>query len=257
MIRPNLMSDVNEVLGSHSYLLPQDFSVREYPNQDGPCLKITYRYDSRFSFDFYIPDRRTLPFKDASRKSYVFVITMRPGHEAIEEKVRAEARSGLLSEIREWLGRLYADVLSAPTVRLLETHAAAIDDLQERLSRFPDEPMSADDLAGLRDGLETLKEELSQQLQQQVEDKEELNRRVTELARDIEFLKRTLDSMTKRQWSELFVARVSRWREQFFLRRMSAGLKALKLLMPGSEELLDSVVDGAEAAADVIEGPRT
>lgn len=54
-----------------------------------------------------------------------------------------------------------------------------------------------------------MKIEFSEQLKQATSNKKELTRKVQELSRDIEFLKQTLESMTKRQWGEVFFRKCS------------------------------------------------
>lgn len=182
---------------------------------------------------------------------------MRPGRESVEEAFLAEERSGLLAEIKEWLRRLHNDIISEPALRQFKEHAEAINKLKERLSVLPDEPMSRSDVQAFSEGLDKLKVEMTDQLKQQTADKEELKGRVDELSREIEFLKRTLDSMTKRQWGALLATRVQRWKSRFTLRQLSAGTKVLKLLLPGEAEgSLDSISDAIDGIADAVDDTK-
>jgi hypothetical protein len=81
---------------------------------------------------------------------------MNLGRESVEENLIAEERRGLLTEIQEWLKRLYEDLVSAPVVRQFEAHSSAIEQLRERLERLPDEPLSHDDAVQYREDLDRI-----------------------------------------------------------------------------------------------------
>ena len=254
MIRPDLMKAVLVALESHRYLAPEDFAVTEYSNREGnPCLAVQYRYDKNLSFKFSIPTQKTRKSRDESGETYRFHCTMRPGREAVEEALFADERDGLLSELKQWMGRLYDDVVSAPAIRQFQDHAAAINELTERLNELPDEPLSRADVQAFSDGLEKVKADLTEELKQHSKDKDELKNQVQELTRDIDFLKKTLESMTKRQWGELFTSRVHRWKSRFSLRQLAAGARVAKLLLPSEAgAVLESVAQVIDGVANVV-----
>jgi hypothetical protein len=72
---------------------------------------------------------------------YMFGCTVSPGRESSEEAIATEERSGLLSEIADWLGRLHEDVVSAPVARQFAEHENALKKMRERLDQLPDEPL--------------------------------------------------------------------------------------------------------------------
>lgn len=253
MIRPDLLKAVTDALASHRYLTVSDFTVREYSNKEKqPCLAIEYRYDINMSFSFHIPAQRTRRSRDDLQEAYRFSCTVRPGRESAEEVIVAEERSGLLSEIRDWLRRLHDDVVSAPAVRQLSDHAAAIDQLRERLSQIPNERFSRPDVAAIDEVLERLKAETAERLKRDTEDKDELRVRVDVLTRDVEFLKKALESMTKRQWAELLATRLDSWKGRLNLKQLSAGARVLKVMM-GSGDPLDSIAEAIDGIADAVD----
>lgn len=252
MVRPDLLKDVLQSLDSHQYLSREDFIVQEFENRRGdPAIKIEYRYGADLVFRFGIPTQRT------NDDVYRFDCFVRPGYEAVEESLGANSRTALKSELREWLSRLYQDVVSLPIERQLHEHKHAIDQLKARLTVLPDEPMSGTDVEALREGLEKLQAEFVEQLKKESADSKQLKDKVDDLTRDIDFLKRTLASMTKRQWGELLFSRFQQWRNQLPLRQIVAGTKAsLKLLMPGeTADVLDSVVGEVDDIADAVDEP--
>jgi phage shock protein A len=89
--------------------------------------------------------------------------------------------------------------------------------MRERLDQLPDEPLSSRDRAEFRANLDQLKAELTEQLKRETHDRDTLKRRIDELGRDIEFLKTTLESMTRRHWVEAFIVRLQRWKSNFSL----------------------------------------
>lgn len=255
MIRSDLLRAVLEGLESHRYLAREDFAVSEYANREGqPCLKVTYRYDDDVLFKFHIPHQKTRRSRDDGFEAYRFNCTMRPGKEAIEETLLAEERDGLLAELRAWIVRVYDDTVSAPLVRQFQEQAAAIDQLTARLNDLPDELLSHEDITAFQHGLDQLRVDLTDELKQHERDKDELRTRVQELTSDIEFLKQTLNSMTKRKWGDLLTARMQRWKRHFNLRQLSTGARVAKLLLPGgAAPALDTVAHAIDGLAAIVE----
>ena len=118
--------------------------------------------------------------------------------------------------------------------------------------------MSQADVEAFNEGLEKLKSEISEQLEREAPNTQDLENKIAELTRDIDFLKSTLDTMNKRQWGELLLARVNQWRTRFSLRQIASGsTKVLRLLMPGdasSLDILDSVAQEGDVT-DTVEEP--
>ena len=254
MIRSTLIKAIHDVLKSHSYLSLEDFTIQEYANKKAqPCLMITYRYDTHPFFKFHIPTMKT-KLKDSSFEHYYFNCTMNPGQESAEETIDAEERQGLLEAVSSWRNRIYEDLLSAPILRQLEAQASALSDLQERLKNVPDEPLSESDIIAFQENLNTIKEEFTQQLKQINADKDDLKMRIDELSKDIELLKNTLPSMTKRQWGELLIVRMKKWKERFSLRQIAAGTRVIKqLLPPDVSDGLDGIADFVDNIAEVVD----
>jgi anti-sigma factor RsiW len=160
----------------------------------------------------------------------------------------------MLAEVEAWLTRLYDDVVATPAERRFQEHAKSIDEITARLNGLPDEPLTQSDIKAFSDGLETLKAELSEELRRHAQDKDELQQRVQQMTHDIEFLRTTLASMTKRQWAELFVARLEKWKDRFSLKQLSAGARVAKLLLPaGADEAIDSVTQVIDGIAEVVD----
>ena len=159
-----------------------------------------------------------------------------------------------MRELKEWVNRLYNDVLSEPIARKFQEHERAINQLTARLDGLPDEPISQTDVEVFSEGLEKLRTEILTQLEKESADKGRLEARIDDLSSDIDFLKQTLESMTKRKWGELLFARFNKWKSLVSPAQISAGTKVLNLLMPGGTfDVLDSVtpeIDNISDAAD-------
>ena len=246
MIRPALLKDISVALQSHPYLSQEDFITQEFKSKAGsPAIEIQYRYDTTLFFRFGIPTKRT------DNGEYVFSVSVRPGYESIEESLSTRSRHALTSELEEWLGRLYEDMVSLPIVRQFQEHARAIDQLKERLETMPDEPISRADIETYREDLEKLKTEIFERLEKEFDDTKQLKTKVDDLTQDIDFLKATLNSMTKRKWGELLFSRLHKWTGRGTLRQISTGTKALKLLIPS--ETADAVDAVVQEIADTAE----
>ena len=247
MIRPTLLRDISFALQSHPYLSQEDFITQESESRAGtPAIEIKYRYDTTLFFKFGIPTKRN------GDDEYIFSVSVRPGHESIEESLSTRSRQELTTELREWLGRIYEDMVSAPIVRQFQEHARTIDQLKERLDTIPDELISQADIETYKEDLEKLKAEIFARLEKEFDNTEQLRTKVDDLTRDIDLLKATLNSMTKRKWGELLFSRLDKWTGRVTFRQISAGTKALRLLMPS--ETTDAVDAVAQEIADTAEG---
>ena len=143
-------------------------------------------------------------------------------------------------------------MVSAPIVRQFQEHARTIDQLKERLDTIPDELISQADIETYKEDLEKLKAEIFARLEKEFDNTEQLRTKVDDLTRDIDLLKATLNSMTKRKWGELLFSRLDKWTGRVTFRQISAGTKALRLLMPS--ETTDAVDAVAQEIADTAEG---
>lgn len=256
MIRNALMKSVLNILESHPYLAVEDFIVQEYENKEqSSCLSLKYRYDSSLHFNFLIPQiKRKLKNDDYSDPHYWFNCSMSPGRESATETINAQERTGVLSEIQEWMSRLYEDSVAAPVVRQFQAHASALEELKEKLEQLPNEPLSREDIREYREGLERIKAEFTDELKQAVGDKEDLKQKVDELTRDIEFLKQTLQSMTKRQWGEVLVVRLKKWKNKLSLKQLATGAQVISKLLPQNiSPEIDAVVKAVDDVADFID----
>ena len=247
MIRPDLLNAVSTALKSHRYLSQDDFSLYEFEKAGKQNLTITYRYDRSLFLNFIIPTER-IRVGGSSSHTYSFHVTVRPGCEAVEESFSADGRHKLVSELEEWLSRLYADVVSVPVVRQLQEHELSINQLKERLDGLPDEPISQTEVNVFNEGLEKLRAEILTRLEEECDDKQHLADEVNALSKDIDFLKQTLESMTKLAWGELLVSRFNKWQKILPLAQIAS--VAMKLL--GSGEAGD-VTDRVEHAGDRLD----
>ena len=170
MIRPGLLKKVLSALQAHRSLSQDDFNVHEVEKSGGPSISIDYRYDNALFFRFIIPTERTKT-RDDSSAVYRFKVTVRPGGEAVEESFNAAGRDELMRELREWVGRLYEDVVSVPVARQFQEHERAIHKLAARLNVLPDEPISRTDTEAFNEGLEKLRAEILKHLKEDTADK--------------------------------------------------------------------------------------
>ena len=268
MVRPALMKGDLEALETHPYLAVEDFETKEVQGKNNEGLNIIYRYRSDLFFKFEIPSYQSertetvrhdiigLGNTERTVQEYVFHCEMSPGHESSNEAKAVAERSKLLQEITKWMARLYEDTVSAPVVRQFDSITAKLEEVRTRLQQVPDEPLSRSEIDDLRKSLEQVKNDLVAQLQKEVEDKEQLKQRVEVLSRDIDFLKQTLESTTKRKWIEMFLSRIHRWRGKLSLKQITTGANAVsKLLPPELGQTVETVATTMDTIADAFKEP--
>lgn len=254
MIRPDLMKTVVGALGTHKFLAVEDFLIEEGRVPSGKDhLTLTYRYVPQYWFRLVVPSVRS---SSGAKEGYVFECVMRPGTESESETVSALNRTGLTSEIQEWLIRLHADVASAPVLRQIREQSEQIKAIREQLESVPDEEFSSQDISKVFEALEELRAETAAAIKRENTDKVAMSVKIKNLEDEIEFLKQAVTSMSKPRWFELLQARVSSWTAKLGLRELSAVTRVAKLLGVGGEEVAD-LADAMDAVAEVAEGPQT
>jgi hypothetical protein len=253
-IRSGLMKDVYETLDSHSLLDGHDFQIVEQEYRGNTAgLLVSYRHNSSFTFEFSVPQERTSVrgFEDTV---YQYPCRVQPGYESTEEKLTAVGRERLVAELRSWQDRVYEDLVSAPVLKQFQCYAAHLDEIEKRLQTVPDEPASEDEIAELRDALDRMKDEMSQQLAKQNLDQKELEERIESLQNDIRLLKESLPATTKRQWGVMLYTRLRKWRDKFSVRQIGTGARVLSKALPqGVSEELDLIREVADSAANAMD----
>jgi predicted RNase H-like nuclease (RuvC/YqgF family) len=142
-------------------------------------------------------------------------------------------------------------MVSVPVVRQLEAISSTIEELRERVQVLPDELLSRSEINKFRESLDLIKAEFSEQLKKEINDNEELKQKVDALSKDIDFLKQTLESMTKRKWLEMFGTRLHKWTEKLSLRQITSGTRAITKLPPPE---VAATVDGIANTVDEVAG---
>lgn len=237
-IRPDMFSDVRVALGHHQYLLVDDFTLEESSSREGnPAVKVKYRGNDAFSFWFHVPDKKT-------DGEYKFTLEMKPGENAVTEVAVVNGRWKVMEEIKSWVDRVYRDIVGAPLLRKFKQHGDAIDELKKQLGDLPDEAWTRDEIISFEERLTSVKAELLQELKGVTEDKDMLKARVEALTRDIEFLKQSLDSTTKKTWGQLAMSRIWKWKESWNVKNITMATRLVRLAAPEAVgEELDKVVE--------------
>jgi ABC-type phosphate transport system auxiliary subunit len=118
-------------------------------------------------------------------------------------------QSGDSSEI---LTTEQCDSLSAiPFHRELAEQRTIIEEIEEQVASFPDQYFTKEESERIKQRLNELESQLRENIEKHTRDQDEAKRQISELKRDFEILRQTLDALNKKGWAGTLLVRVARW----------------------------------------------
>jgi hypothetical protein len=220
MIRNKTLQVIRQLVEKHKRFTVTDFKFEA----KGDNLNIRYEYEDRFYFDIAIPSETTTVnqetketqfiktvVKDSSYQDYHFKGTCSPGKMSTTEYLDFYGEGKLYNSISSWLDCLWDELLAIPISRQIQEQEKFINDIQERLKDLPDTYFDIAETEELKTKIDALEKKFQEKLESEIEDKNELKRKVEELHNEFETLKATLGSVKKKGWFKSFVTKTFTW----------------------------------------------
>lgn len=185
-----------------------DFSVSYDPSENQSFITLTIQY--RYKKEFFIRARIARSRFDNVRIS--------PG-----EVMATEVRSGLgkgefTRIIPGWLESINEYFSNSSVARQVSKNQQKIDELEERLNEAIgdldlDEDFRDDEINILKERLDTMEKELTEKLNQEIQDKQVLTAKLEELHTDVENLKRQVGPLNKKNWLLSYYTKLYLWNQ--------------------------------------------
>ncbi|WDF75785.1 hypothetical protein PQ469_18015 [Mucilaginibacter sp. KACC 22773] len=236
MIRGQLYKDISETLDEHTRFDSTDFRIlaekKDERNNFHTILSINYIIDSKYSIYFKIPSSKT---SDSDGYSSYYLISGKvcPGPLSYEETFSFKGESFIYTTIKNWLDAIWQEVSSSPVVRQVEDHQEQINNIFEKFETLKEEYFTNQEAEELKKRLDALEETLKSQIESHNELKKNIEQEVSKLHFDIDTLKQTITSFSKKGWLKSFTGKIFKWTANSDNRKMvKGGYSLLREFLP-------------------------
>jgi hypothetical protein len=212
MIRGQLLKELEQTLAERPQFRVNDFLINIELTAEKKETKITilYRYDERYWFIAILPRSKT-ESEHSILKSYAIEIGMSPGELNDRESFTVENKSGLLKTLRDWTGFLQEELETIPERRELAIQREQLEELFKTVSDMPDGYFSREEAEVFAVRLTDLEDKMKHSVSESIQSQEELKQRLERIQADFESLKKSLHTMTKKNWAKAAMVRAAEW----------------------------------------------
>lgn len=193
MIREFVKNDIYHSL-NYDIFRWEDFEISEINNDYNSILRILY-------YDYYYE----MKFSENSCQ-----IRCSPGKVLIEDRVNIIMDGSLkfiTIRIQEWLERIKNDMLHPVEKRLIDDSIQQFrDEIDSKIGEMEDEYFTNEEGNELRERLEQLEKMILEKDAQ-----EELQEEISKMKEEIEFLKATVSTLTKKKWLKNALIKIWSW----------------------------------------------
>jgi hypothetical protein len=243
------LNDVFQRLTASGYFESSDFRAAtislkgSYPTDR---FRVVYVHNEDYCCDIYAGDPR-------------WGITQSPGAVEATESFTLKTKEELLNAMLGWSQRLEAELRITPAAREHQRAASELVDIKAKLDQVEDSVFSKVETAELEVKLQEMKRDISEQIKKGVkkvqEGNKDLERKLAQLERDVQFLRDQLHLLTKRNWAAVMVERLRKYFPS--LRELGVWARATKFLGPSlgvPPEVIDTFGEVLEAVGDQVPG---
>lgn len=220
MLSEIFMSKIYKVLNYKGYR-PEDFLIETekisrssrgfQPGFSDPklftnavSLNIQYRYKKTFFINCEV-------FKSGFEK-----VNIKPGRIMRTDSKENLSEQGFLDTISDWMKTLDEYFSNDPISRNVLKTQEKINELEKRFDEVLgdlDEDFKNDEINLLKEQLTNIEKELTEKLNQQIQDKEILQSKIEELHQDLQILKNQVGPLNKKNWLLSYYTKVYLWNQ--------------------------------------------
>jgi hypothetical protein len=167
-------------------------------------VNITYLFDNTYYFNLKIGESITF--------------NRSPGPMTMKQSGVIDKKDVIFSYIRGWLDNIENEIIAAPGLRELVQHRSEVDkklsDLEEKFNGIGQEEFSKDEIIEFKSRLDEFRDEFTKKLEEEVQDKAQLQSEIRSITKEIDFLKSQIDSLSKGNWAKALFVRAMNWRKR-------------------------------------------
>ncbi len=214
MIRGKLRKGIKDIIDSHPKFDYLDFEITAHENKNGNQLFIRFIPNPNFYISFFIFNAlKSFSFQSVT---YDIPCEMCPGELSYVEKINFDDKDLIITKIKKWLDNMWEEITSEPYVKFIEHEhevlKSKIDSFMQNVKESVDENyFSNEEAVALREKLDEMEVRLKDYIEQSSQDKEVLEREISNLHRDISVLKDTIQAFNKKGWIKSFASKATKW----------------------------------------------
>jgi len=197
MIRNILYNKIREVLEKNPGLIKADFEI-ETPLAQKTVLFITYKYNSKFRFEFQIPTSSN------TEGEYIFSEKKSPGIVAVSETFSVKGEAALLSGINAWVDGVWEELTTQPFIKSAKKLEDRIESVFSKYSNEEAKYFTVEEAADIKIHLEKLEKDFQIEIQEEIKDKKEAWQRMGSLSVEMNRLKTSVSSLPRPAWLNSF-----------------------------------------------------
>lgn len=236
MIREKFLKDISTTINNHKRFESYDFDITPYSqNKSGPTkLKITYKMSPKYQIEIVIPNTKTkVQGAYVESDEYVFKCDKCPGKVAYQESINCNGEEDLHKNLKIWLDCIWDELVSNPILKSIKSQEEKVEELFKKFDLIDDEPFNSQEVEELRKKLDDLESMLKTEIESSKKNKEELENEIDNLHSDIETLKVTINSFTRKGWIKSFTTKIFKWTSNSENRKMlKDGYTLIKEILP-------------------------
>lgn len=217
MVRQAFLKELNDALNKSERFEDHDFKVDSKAANIGYDFKIVYRYDEAYGITAHVGEE-----VDEGQREIAIYGNASPGDIGTSESFRIYGRSKFFAYVKQWLGRLRAELMAVPVNRAVEEQRKQIEELIGRFARLPNEYFGRDEAEVLKERLDALEKQMVDAIIGNAAKDEDVSARVASLEQDFSVLKENVETLRKPGWARAFATRVTKWMRDPENRKMLA-----------------------------------
>jgi hypothetical protein len=227
LLRPKAISDLLKAATKGTAFIAEDFSVDAgSTSTGGSTANIVYRYDLNYRFQATIGAAPT-------SSDFKINCAIAPGVLNQAEKITVGSFDDLLVAVSSWAQRVNDELAAVPLYRHLLARQQEIDDLLHSFASESSDQFTADEVAMLKHQLDELRSLFESNIEEHTKSKSEISAKVSALNGEMDLLKRSLDTLTKKGWWSSLKVRTAKWsRDPDNVQLLKSGVTLAKALLP-------------------------
>ncbi|WP_417394023.1 hypothetical protein [Gimesia chilikensis] len=194
MLRRSFLNEIRQELNLHPYVYPEDFEISSSTQTVTSKLIIRYLYDTSRCFTATIDNERKTYDEVDYTPSLKVTLRYSPGDIAGDEREVVYGKNSLLRAIGEWAARIKEDLCLEPNLRATEELGKKMQSFEDQLKDIPDNPASEEQLEKLRDLINDVEKQLTEQIESLEDSVEVKEKRIKELEIQFELLRENAKS---------------------------------------------------------------
>jgi uncharacterized protein YciU (UPF0263 family) len=140
----------------------------------------------------------------------LFEIERVPGKILLKDRYEANSWSAIVEAISDWVEHIYLEITSHPVARIVVELDEEMEEILKQIDELPNEYFTKEQGRKVIDRLNELESKFKAYFEQLEEGNADVKTQLTELTKDMEFLRASVFNVTQKKWARIFTNRLGR-----------------------------------------------